>query len=142
MVGSGPCSLIKAIFLAQENPNDQIIIIDSASKIGGAWFTDQSPSGYDIESGCHIWTYVPEAYEFIEKNLGIKLYPVAPSPVFVGGKIRLPYTLKNTIDSYKTVSKLLLKGKWNQIKKLKKIPVFNTKFFINEINTHLLVQPN
>lgn len=115
-IGSGPISLLKAYLLAKKNPENKYIIIDSNPQFGGAWYSDKSPQGYEIESGCHIWSYSPEVYDYFESEFGLDLVKMKPSPVFVGNNFKLPYSVKNTIDTYKYIAKRLLKGKSPKIK--------------------------
>jgi protoporphyrinogen oxidase len=115
-IGSGPISLLKAYLLAKKNPENQYTIIDSNPQFGGAWYSDKSPKGFEIESGCHIWSYSPEVYSYFESEFGLDLVTMKPSPVFVGANFKLPYSVKNTVDTYKYLAKSLLKGKAPRIK--------------------------
>lgn len=54
IIGTGPASLLKALFLSASAPDSEITLLDTASVAGGAWYSDQSPAGYEIECGCHI----------------------------------------------------------------------------------------
>jgi hypothetical protein len=128
-IGSGPVSMLKAIRLAAAHPHYTITILDSASQIGGAWYTDLSPKGHEIECGCHIWSYVPKAYRLIEKELDIKLFDVHPRPVFVGKKMNLPYSLKNTVDTYKAFFKTLVSFKWKNLRNFRTDPNMNFRIF-------------
>ena len=110
-IGTGPISLLKAYLIAKENPNIKITILDSNPNFGGAWYSDKSPKGHEIESGCHIWSYSPEVYNFFRDEFGLELEAMNPSPVFVGKYMKLPYSLKNSIDTYKYIFKTLIKGK-------------------------------
>lgn len=88
-----------------------------------------SPGGYEIESGCHIWTYVPESYKFLENELALKLYDVYPHPVFVSKNLKIPYSVKNTLDTYKYCAKLFFTGKWKKFRDLKKEPNIQFRIF-------------
>lgn len=125
ILGTGPVSMLKAIFLAKANPLNQITLIDSGKQIGGAWYSDKSPKGFEIECGCHIWSYVPTAYRYIEKELGIQLYPMKPNALFIVKKLRVPYSIKNSVDTYKAFFKLTFGFKWNKFKALKNHPDTN-----------------
>jgi hypothetical protein len=124
-IGTGPLTLLKAYLLAKSNPDINITLFDCSDQLGGAWYSDKSPLGNEIECGCHIWSHVPSAYNFIEKELGIKLYRMKPNPVFIKGKIRLPYALKLTMHSYKALIKTLVTFNWKHFKTLAKDPEIN-----------------
>ena len=129
IVGTGPVSLLKALFIAKQNPAAEITLIDSAVQTGGAWYSDYSPKGHLIESGCHIWSYAPVAYHFIETELGVPLVAMKPSPVFVTSKLALPYSLKNTIDTYKGFFKNLLRLRFKAIKEAGQKPNTHYRIF-------------
>lgn len=129
IIGTGPLSLLKAHFLSKKNPSLEITLIDSNSQIGGAWYSDFSPKGHLIECGCHIWSYAPFAYQFIEKELGVKLYDMIPPPIFVGKSASLPYSLKNTIDTYKIFLKDAVRFKFSALRNNYHKPYINYKFF-------------
>ena len=95
-IGTGPLSLLKAYLVGQKNPAVKITLIEMGNRIGGAWYSDKSPKGYEIECGCHIWSYVPEVYDYLERELDIPLYELNPGAFFIG-KLKVPYSLKNTI---------------------------------------------
>ncbi len=114
-IGTGPISLLKAYLLASRNPKTQINIFDMRGEFGGAWYSDQSPAGHEIECGCHIWSYNPAVYSFIEKELGVKLDYLRPTPLFIGKKVKLPYSTKNFIDSYRFILKKLITFRWGKI---------------------------
>lgn len=126
IIGTGPVSLLKACFLASANPLNQITLFDSGDQIGGAWYSDKSPKGFEIECGCHIWSYNPLAYRYIEKTLGVPLFPMKPNAVFIGKKFRVPYSIKNSVDTYRSFFKLFLSLKWGRFKEMKNHP--NTNF--------------
>jgi len=128
IIGTGPLSMLKALLLAKNDPLCSITLIDRASQVGGAWYSDRSPKNHEIECGCHIWSYVPTAYRYIEKELGIKLYPMRPNPVFVGNRVHVPYSIKNTVDSYKALLKITFGLKWKRFKSLKSNPDINFRF--------------
>jgi len=129
IIGTGPVSLLKAYLLAKTDASNLITLIDSAAQIGGAWHSDKSPKGYEIENGCHIWSYVPKAYKFIEKELGISLFTMRQSPVFIGKRLRVPYSVKNSVDLYKELFKTAFSLKWNRFKNLKSDPNMNYRIF-------------
>lgn len=128
-IGTGPLTLLKAYLLAKSNPDINITLFDCSDQLGGAWYSDKSPLGNEIECGCHIWSHVPSAYHFIEKELGIKLYRMKPNPIFIKGKVRLPYSLKLTIHSYKALIKTLVTFNWKHFKILKQDPEINYRIF-------------
>lgn len=129
IVGTGPLSLLKAYFIALKNPEAEITLFDSGSQAGGAWYSDYSPKGHLIECGCHIWSYAPAAYKFIENELGVKLLTMLPPPVFVGKFTSLPYALKNTIDNYKAFIKHVLKLKFSALKNHNQKPSVHYRIF-------------
>ncbi|MBK7128337.1 MAG: NAD(P)/FAD-dependent oxidoreductase [Crocinitomicaceae bacterium] len=128
-VGAGPLSLLKAISIAKQNPKAEIVIYDMAEKPGGSWQTKRSPEGHEIECGCHIWSYVPSVYQFIQTHLGIVLKPMRPSPQFSGKQLRIPYSWHNTLKSYSVFGRYLLKLNWKAIRNLKNDPAINFKIF-------------
>jgi len=127
IIGTGPVSLLKACLLAKANPSDSITLIDSASQIGGAWYSDLSPKGHEIECGCHIWSYTPAVYRYIEQELGIHLIPMKPNAVFIGKNLRVPYSIKNSVDSYKRLIKTTIGLKWGQFSAMQSAPNVNFK---------------
>lgn len=128
-IGSGPVSLLRAYLIGKENPDFQITIIDQHENIGGAWYSDISKSNHEIESGCHIWSYCPEVYNYFRNEFELDLVPLKPSAVFIGNYINLPYSLKNSIDTYKFILKNLLRGKFKELKKVKSNPALQPKIF-------------
>lgn len=129
LVGTSPLSLLKSLQLARQFPDAQITLFDAGASTGGAWYSDLSPKGHEIECGCHIWSYVPKAYQFIEQELGIPLMDVRPAPVFVGKKIKVPYSLKNTVDTYQTFFRTLFSLRWNRFKNFTADPNMNFRIF-------------
>lgn len=115
LVGTGPISMMKALLLSKKNPNAAIILLDSNPEVGGAWYSEHSPKGHEIECGCHIWSYSPKVYAYIEKELGVPLYFMKPTPLFIGKKIKLPYSTKNFIDSYKFITRSFFTGQWKKL---------------------------
>jgi len=114
-VGTGPITLLKAYLTAKKNPESRITLFDMMGDFGGAWYSDQSPKEYEIECGCHIWSYTPEVYKYMEKELGLDLDYFRPTPLFVGKSVKIPYSTKNLIDSYKYITKNLLTFRWGNL---------------------------
>lgn len=129
MLGTGPLSLLKAYFLIKTNPDLNITLFDSSAKIGGAWYTETSTSGYEIECGCHIWSYVPRSYRFIENELGVPLFPMQPSPIIIGKKINLPLSLSNTVETYKYFAGHIVRFNFKKLRKGNKRPYMNYRLF-------------
>lgn len=129
LIGTSPIMLLKTLLLAKKFPESKLTLFDGFGKEGGAWYTDQSPMGYAIECGCHIWSYCPEVYAYIEKEIGVPLYPLKPDAIFIGKSFRVPYSAKNTIDTYKFIAKNLLKFKFKKLKEVKTNPALRTKLF-------------
>jgi hypothetical protein len=129
LLGSGPIGLIKAYFLLKDKSITKLTFIDSANEPGGAWYSEYSPKNHKIECGCHIWSYCKEVHDFIDNEIGIKLYPMNPNPVFNIGKVNLSYSIKNTIDSYKFLLINLSRFNFKKIKEAKNIPSINFKVF-------------
>lgn len=134
LLGSGPISLLNAFLLLQARTTKSVTLIDSGNQIGGAWYSDISKLGYEIECGCHIWSYSPIVYDFIQNELNIKLAPFKSPPVFNKGKINLPYHLKNTLDSYKYLFKYLFRFNKKKLTEIKGSP----KLFFNIFNKNYL----
>lgn len=130
-IGTGPISLLKAYSLAKQNQKIKIILIDEQDRIGGAWYSDRSPLGNEIESGCHIWSFCPNAYNYIQQNIGVRLKKLKPKPLFVKKSFTIPYSTKKTFDTYKTLFSFLIKFKWNKIKLLWIEPQFSFRLFKN-----------
>lgn len=128
-IGSGPVSLLKAYLHAKSNPAVEVLIIDQHNRVGGAWYSDISESGHEIECGCHIWSYCPEVYNFFRSEFELSLMPFKPNAVFVGNTIHLPYSLKNTIDTYKFIAKNILTGKFSRNKEVRTEPMWHTRIF-------------
>lgn len=99
------------------------MIIDSTDRFGGAWYSDTSPGGNEIECGCHIWSYDPEVYNYIERDLGVQLSTYKPNAVFVSKRLKVPYSIKNSIDSYKYLLKNLVTFNMVKLKGIKSNPV-------------------
>ncbi len=116
LIGTGPVSILKAYLLVKRDPTLKVSLFESSSNLGGAWYSDISPKGHEIESGCHIWSYVPEVYSFLKSEFALELTPMNPSPTFVGKKLKVNYSTKNTLDTYKHIFKSLLKFKKPAIK--------------------------
>jgi len=129
IIGTSPGSMLRALLLAKKYPAATITLIDSNKQTGGAWYSEKSPAGYEIESGCHIWSYVPKVYEFIEREMGVKLYPVKPPPLFVGARIKIPYSVKTTITSYKLFFRFLFTFRWRQLQNLQRDPYIHFRIF-------------
>jgi hypothetical protein len=128
IIGTGPVSLLKAYLLVRQNPNHLVVLVDTAQQAGGAWYSDRSPKGHQIECGCHIWSYVPAAYRYIQNELEVPLYPMKPNAVFVSNNFRLPYSIKNSVDTYKAFFKTLFTFRWNRFKNLLADPNMNFRF--------------
>lgn len=152
-IGTGPINLLNAYLILQKKPSLSILFVDSTDTIGGAWKYENSLKGYPIECGCHIWSYCPKVYEFIENDLNIEL--IQFKPIFIKGKVRIPYSLKGFIDSYKYVIKNTLFLKIKNLKKIKdspninlsltrknKYPLLGSQFLILKLYDELSKYPN
>jgi hypothetical protein len=128
-IGSGPICLIKAILLLNNRSTAKITFIDSASQAGGAWYSDISPGGSQVETGCHIWSYCPKVFKFIEEEIGVPLFKMTPSPIFNRGRLNISYGLKGTLDSYKFILSNLLKLKFDVFSKINNLPSVHYKLF-------------
>jgi hypothetical protein len=128
-VGSGPICLIKAILLLKNKSTKKITFIDSASQGGGAWYSDLRADGSRVETGCHIWSYCPEAYKFIEQEIRIPLFDMTPSPVFNRGILNISYGLKGTLESYKFMLTNLIKLKLGVFSRIQNLPNIHYKVF-------------
>jgi hypothetical protein len=125
IIGTGPVSLLKAYLLVRQNPANSVVMIDAAGQAGGAWYSDRSPKGHEVECGCHIWSYVPASYRYIRDELGLPLYPMKPNAVFVGTHFHLPYSVKNSVDTYRAFFKILFTFRWKRFKNLYADPNMN-----------------
>ena len=70
----------------------------------------------------------PLGENYIQEELGVKMYPFNPAPIFVGKSIKLPYPTKNLIDSYKYISKNLLTLRWGNLN-ISDNPAIHAKLF-------------
>ena len=116
LVGTGPISMVKALLLSKKFPNATITLLDSNPEVGGAWYSEYSPKGHEIECGCHIWSYSPKVYNYIQNELGVSLAYMHPTPLFIGKNIKLPYSTKNFLDSYRYIFKSFITGKWKNLR--------------------------
>ena len=112
-----------------KDPSIRIQFYDLNDRLGGAWYSDYSPKGHEIECGCHIWSYSPEAYDFIQEELGVVLAPFETKPTFIGKVINLPYSAKQSVDSYKYILKSLATFKSGFAREVKERPYLTTKVF-------------
>lgn len=126
ILGTGPIGLLKCWILLKNNSIKKITLIDSKSVIGGAWFFEKQKK-HELETGCHIWSYCPSVYNFISTELGIELAPFSTKPIFKKNNWEIPYSLKNTIDSYLYLLKRLIKLDFKVFSKIKKSP----KYYLN-----------
>ena len=122
-IGTGPINLLSAYLMLKKNPTLNVLFIDSTDSIGGAWKYESTDKGHLIECGCHIWSYCPEVYQFIENDLDIQL--IRLNPVFIKGKIQIPYSFKGFFNSYSYLLSNSLLLKTNKLKKLKDSPQIN-----------------
>lgn len=122
-IGTGPINLLSAYLVLKKNPSLNILFIDNTDCIGGAWKYEISDKGHLIECGCHIWSYCPEVYQFIENDLNIPL--IRLTPIFIKGKIRIPYSFKVFFNSYAYLLSNSLLLKTSKLKKLKDSPQIN-----------------
>jgi len=127
-IGTSPINLLKAYLFLKKNPDLSIHFIDINPSIGGAWFSDVTENNNRIESGCHVWSYCPEVYQFLKKEFDFELINFNPSPVFVKGKIKLPYSIKTIFDSYKYILKNTFLN-WKKLKEIKNNPSYYFKIF-------------
>ncbi len=129
ILGTGPISLLKASLAAAQVPQVEVVIFDKRNEIGGAWYSDKSPKGDEIECGCHIWSYCPEVYRFIERELGIPLLPYRPPARFIGAIFKLPYSVKNTMDTYRALLRNICLLKWGRVGAMRRNPAVNFRIF-------------
>lgn len=122
-IGMGPINLLNAYLILKKNPSLNVLFIDRSESIGGAWMYENSEKGYLIECGCHIWSYCPKVYEFIENDLNIPLFQF--KPIFINGKIKIPYSLNNLYKSYSYLLRNTLLLNVNKLKQLKNSPQIN-----------------
>jgi hypothetical protein len=123
ILGTGPIGLLKCWILLKNKSVKKITLIDSKSVVGGAWFFENQKE-YPLETGCHIWSYCPSVYSFISNQLKIKLAPFETKPIFKRNILEIPYSAKNTIDSYHYLFKQLLKFNFSVFSKIKNSPKY------------------
>lgn len=140
-VGTSPINLLRAYLILKKHPNTQITFIDASDRIGGAWYTDLSVQGHEIESGCHIWSYEPKVYGFLRKEFDLPIQAIDPPAVFIGKNIHLPYSVKNSINSYTALAKRLLTFNFKGLKALSKNPAINYRVIGKKNQYPLLGSP-
>src|SRR5690606_4187213 len=64
---------------------------------------------------------------FLEKEFGLELEKLRPDAIFVGKNLKVPYSTKNTIDTYKFIFKNILTIKFSRLKELKDNPALRTR---------------
>ena len=128
-IGTGPVSLLKAYLTARKNPEKSILILDNNPTFGGAWYSDLRSDGSEIESGCHIWSYNKKVYDYLARELALEMVKMKPAPLFVKGKLKVPYSIKNTIDSYKYLIKKLVRFDFKVFSQIKQSEKYTFKIF-------------
>ncbi|MFT4601512.1 MAG: hypothetical protein ACI857_001693 [Arenicella sp.] len=128
-IGSGPVSLLKAYLMSKKEPNQAILILDNNLNFGGAWYSDLRSDNSEIESGCHIWSYNKEVYHYLSTELELDMVKMKPAPLFVKGKLKVPYSIKNTVDSYKFLSKNLIRFNFKVFSTIKESDKYTLKIF-------------
>lgn len=115
--------------MGKTNPDINIVFMDKHERLGGAWYSDTSPEGSEIECGCHIWTYCPEVYDYLSNELKLDLEVMRPNPVFRYKGIRFSYPLYTIFNSYRLFFKYLLTFNGKELKNLKNNPEIYFKIF-------------
>jgi hypothetical protein len=128
-IGTSPINLLKGYLIAKENTTSEILFIDKHERLGGAWYSDTSPNGLEIECGCHIWTYCPEVYNYLSKELKIEMEVMSPSPIFKYGKTNLSYPLYTIKNSYQFILKNLATLRFSELKRVKNNPEISWRIF-------------
>lgn len=128
-IGTSPINLLKGYLVGKENPETRIIFVDAHNRLGGAWYSDTSPKGHEIECGCHIWTYCPEVYEYIENELKIEMEQMSPSPVFKYKGMSLSYPLYTKFNSYRFLLKKTFTFNAKALKGISSNPEISYKLF-------------
>lgn len=121
-IGTSPINLLKGYLVAKEDPTCQVTFIDKHERLGGAWYSDKSPEGHEIECGCHIWTYCPEVYDYLSNDLGLEMEIMSPSPVFKYGKTNLSYPLYTIKNSYQYIFKNFITLQFSKLNSIKNNP--------------------
>lgn len=155
-IGTGPIHLLKSYLLLKKNPLLNVLFLDTNEKIGGAWYSEKLYDCWNTESGCHIWSYCPEVYHFLESELNIELQKMSPPPYFVYNKLKLPYSVKDIFDSYKNLAKNALTLNFIKLKRNKvnpkaryldfdrknKYPINGSSVLIDSLFTTISSYPN
>lgn len=128
IIGTGPISLLKCWILLKKENVSKITLLDSKTTYGGAWYYDHHDT-HKIETGCHIWSYCPAVYNFISKELEIPLTHFKTQPIFKIGKLNLPYSTKNTVDSYLYLLKGLVRLDFKIFSKIKNSSRYYLRLF-------------
>jgi phytoene dehydrogenase-like protein len=92
-IGSSPLCLLEAMH--QARAGRRTLVAEETDKLGGAW-RDTSVMGLrGAEVGPHIITFNADTYDFLQKDLGLEMFPLEPLPVYLIktplGLLRVPY---------------------------------------------------
>lgn len=128
-IGTSPINLFKGYLLAKAAPETQFTFIDQYDRLGGAWYSDKSELGHEIECGCHIWSYNPEVYKYFKETLGLNMEKMKPSPVFKYRNMNVSYPLFTIQDSYKYIFKNSITLRAKKLKAIKDSPQYYWKLF-------------
>ncbi|MEO9534301.1 MAG: NAD(P)-binding protein [Crocinitomicaceae bacterium] len=128
-IGTSPINLLKGYLIAKENASTEILFIDKHERLGGAWYSDTSPNGLEIECGCHIWTYCPEVYDYLSNELHIEMENMKPSPIFKYGRTNLSYPLYTIKNSYQYIIKNAAMFRFSELKNIKNNPEISWRIF-------------
>lgn len=81
------------------------------STLGGAWNSEISPEGSAIENGCHIWSFQPKAYRFIEEYLDLKLSKFLEPPKFIYKGFPINYSFVKNLEGLRNFIKFTFQVK-------------------------------
>ncbi|MCI0381502.1 MAG: hypothetical protein L0207_00395 [Chlamydiae bacterium] len=73
-VGSGPISILEALHKSYQG--SRVLIIEEASRIGGAWKTIDICGVSNVDMGCHLIGINPSIQHFLEKYVGCHFVPM------------------------------------------------------------------
>ena len=127
-IGTGPINLIDAYL--RNNKGESVAMIDSKSRIGGAWVAIPVGDFGHLEIGCHIWSYNKKVYNFLKKLLDLHLVSLKPQPYFLNGSTKLIYDHKNLLLTSRRLTKDIFTAHFGSVVKFIKhdpsarLPIF------------------
>ena len=120
IVGTSPIAITEAIYLQAQG--NKVLLIDAASKCGGAWKTVNYNSIPEIEIGCHIWDVEKRVTNFLQKFYGLDLIELNPKPMIYYKGFSIPYDWKVNLSTTKIIFKRIIRLKFTLLMKELKSP--------------------